>query len=114
LIGLLEGASGKYKGGVMEHFNKLSPAEAERLALLAEELGEAIQAIGKILRHGYESRHPKKLDGSNNRDDLTKELGHVCHSIDLMIENTDIRADAVDFFTAQKRHTVKEYLHHHD
>ena len=37
-------------------FNKLSAAEAERLALLLEELGEAQQAIGKILRHGYENR----------------------------------------------------------
>ncbi len=35
---------------VMTHFNELTPAEAERLAYLAEECGEAIQIIGKILR----------------------------------------------------------------
>lgn len=34
-------------------FNGLSPAEVERLALLAEECGEVIQTVGKILRHGY-------------------------------------------------------------
>ena len=34
-------------------FNELSPAEVERLAILAEEMGEAIQVIGKVLRHGY-------------------------------------------------------------
>jgi hypothetical protein len=36
-------------------FNQLTDAEAERLALLAEECGEVVQVIGKILRHGYES-----------------------------------------------------------
>lgn len=36
--------------------NKLNDAQSERLALLLEELGEAQQAIGKILRHGYQSR----------------------------------------------------------
>lgn len=34
------------------HFNNLTPGEAERLAMLAEECGEVIQAVGKILRHG--------------------------------------------------------------
>lgn len=42
----------------MDHFNKLTPAQAERLAMLAEECGEVIQVIGKILRHGYDSHHP--------------------------------------------------------
>ena len=37
----------------MNNFNQLTPAETERLAILAEECGEVIQAVGKILRHGY-------------------------------------------------------------
>ena len=41
-----------------EPFNKLTPAQAERLAMLSEECGEVIMAIGKILRHGYDSIHP--------------------------------------------------------
>ena len=36
----------------------LTLSRLERLALLLEELGEAQQVIGKILRHGYDSRHP--------------------------------------------------------
>lgn len=52
-------------------FNRLTPAEAERLALLAEECGEAIQAIGKILRHGYESNHPEFTE--TNRTQLPDE-----------------------------------------
>lgn len=47
-----------HKIKAIQHFNGLTPAEAERLALLSEELGEAQQAIGKILRHGYDSSNP--------------------------------------------------------
>lgn len=71
-----------------EHFNGLSPAEAERLAMLAEECGEVIQAVGKVLRHGYESFHPDDLELSkgrmvpksgaeSNRDKLTRELSDL-------------------------------------
>ena len=56
-----------------EHFNRLSPAEAERLAMLAEECGEIIQVVGKILRHGYESFHPQNPQESN-RDLLASEV----------------------------------------
>lgn len=38
--------------------NQLTDAEAERLAMLAEEAAEVIQVVGKILRHGYDSYHP--------------------------------------------------------
>lgn len=57
----------------MKHFNKLTPAETERLAILAEECGETIQVIGKILRHGYESFHPKDY-ATTNRTLLENEL----------------------------------------
>jgi len=56
-----------------DHFNQLTPAQAERLAMLAEECGEVIQIIGKILRHGYESYHPNNPVFSN-RDLLHQEL----------------------------------------
>ena len=60
----------------MGHFNKLTPAEAERLAMLAEECAEVIQIVGKILRHGYDSYHPVNPRVSN-RDLLAKELRDV-------------------------------------
>jgi len=55
------------------HFNRLTPAEAERLAMLAEECGEVIQVIGKILRHGYDSYHPAD-PSTTNRQLLGREL----------------------------------------
>lgn len=65
-----------------DHFNKLTPAEAERLAMLAEECGEVIQVIGKILRHGYDSYHPDQAATPphlrfTNRQALAQELCDV-------------------------------------
>ena len=60
----------------MTHFNQLTPAQAERLAMLAEECGEVIQVVGKILRHGYDSYHPVNPRVSN-RFLLVKELRDV-------------------------------------
>lgn len=59
-----------------DHFNQLTPAEAERLAMLAEECGEVIQVVGKILRHGYASCHPANLTVTN-KELLVKELQDV-------------------------------------
>ena len=56
--------------------NNLTPAEAERLAMLAEECAEVIQVIGKILRHGYESHHPETT-GVTNRDLLNAEINDI-------------------------------------
>jgi hypothetical protein len=57
----------------MTHFNGLTPAQAERLAMLAEEAAEVIQVIGKILRHGYDSSHPDRPH-ITNRELLQREL----------------------------------------
>ena len=56
-----------------EHFNQLTPAQAERLAMLAEECGKVIHVIGKILRHGYDSYHPNN-PMVTNRQLLGREL----------------------------------------
>lgn len=57
----------------LPHFNGLTPAQAELLAMLAEECGEVIQVVGKILRHGYESYHPDRPHITNH-DLLAAEL----------------------------------------
>jgi len=74
--------------------NNLTEAETERLAWLLEELGEAQQAIGKILRHGYESYDPTDTDHPGNRADLAKEIADVEQAVSLMIDAKDLkRAD---------------------
>lgn len=66
-----------------EHFNRLTPAEAERLAMLAEEAGEIVQVVGKILRHGYESYHPANPT-ETNRDLLANEVCDFLAVIQMM------------------------------
>ena len=90
-------------------FKKLTESQMERLALLLEELGEAQHAIGKIIRHGYESSHPQTC--ITNTVMLESELGDVIYSIKLMIENGDINKDRVEEAIKSKQNRVKKYLH---
>ena len=91
-------------------FNRLTPAEAERLALLLEEMGEATQAVGKILRHGYESTHPG--GGPTNRESLEKELGDVRAATWMMIHAGDVSDSAIEMARTEKNQSVRKYLHH--
>jgi hypothetical protein len=88
----------------------LTEAEAERLALLAEEMGEAIQSIGKVLRHGYESCHPK--GGPTNRHLLEAECGDVLAALELLYWARDIGREGVELARAEKHFAVRPYLHH--
>lgn len=90
--------------------NKLSPAETERLALLAEECGEVVHIIGKILRHGYESYHPSGYD--TNRQLLTGETGDLYAALQMMADVGDLKMIEVLDAAQDKRERVKEYLHH--
>lgn len=71
------------------HFNQLTPAEAERLAMLAEEAGEIVQVVGKILRHGYENYHPDNPYKAN-RDLLAKEVTDILAVIELMSQDFNV------------------------
>lgn len=95
----------------MLNFNNLIPAQTERLALLLEECGEAIQAIGKILRHGYNSSHPN-LPKTTNKDDLEKEIGHIKLAISLLCDAGDISYDSIAVSTHEKSRSIIKYLHH--
>lgn len=97
----------------MNHFAGLTPGEHERLALLMEELAEAIQAIGKIMRHGYSSFDPTKdVRDTDNRTDLEKELGDVMFSIELLSAAGDVDESTIDTFTTMKAQNVWQWLHH--
>lgn len=92
------------------HFNQLTPAEAERLALLAEECAEVIQVVGKILRHGYESRHPD--GGPSNRALLETELGHIGSAQHMMTQADDVNSESIDASLRAKLRRVYSFLHH--
>ena len=96
----------------MTHFNQLTPAEAERLAMLLEELGEAQQAIGKILRHGYESKHPN--GGLTNRHDLEREIGDIHAALRLLTLSGDLDGSAIALAATKKMARINVYSHHQE
>lgn len=91
--------------------DKLSEAEAERLAILTEEAGEVLQEIGKISRHGFDSDWPKG-SGNTNRRKLEKEIGHFIFMVDFMIVNGDISKENIEASAKEKNETIKPWLHH--
>ncbi len=96
----------------MVFHNRLSEAEAERLFLLSEELGEAVQAIGKILRHGYESKDPTIAGGPTNREALEKEIADIFVATGLLLVAGDISRARCARHEDEKAESVKKYLHH--
>lgn len=93
--------------------NGLNDAQGERLALLLEEMGEAQQVIGKILRHGYESYHPR-FPEKTNRQDLEKELGHVMLTVQMMIKKGDLIEKEILDYRLDKSLSIGDYLHHQE
>ena len=92
--------------------NELSEAEIERLAVLAEELGEAQQCIGKILRHGYESHNPVTQTGLTNRRELERECGDIYEAILMLCHAKDINEAGVNMRQAEKHEAIQRWLHH--
>lgn len=92
-----------------DHFNGLTPGEAERLAMLAEEAAEVVQLVGKILRHGYESYHPKDPAKTSNRRLLHGELTDMIAVHCAMIAEKDLplvnRDDIPAIWERKKRFT---------
>ena len=78
--------------------------------MLAEECGEVIQIVGKILRHGYESHHPD--GGPDNREHLMRELGDLMCVMEIMDEDCDLSIFDVSTFATQKHLKVHKYTHH--
>lgn len=94
-----------------EHFNQLTPAQAERLAMLSEEAGEIVQIVGKILRHGYASCHPN--GGPTNRNSLERELADLLSVCMAMGDAEDIASDYRTHRAAERAWKKKlQYSHH--
>ncbi len=88
----------------------LTAAEMERLAMLAEECGEVVQAVGKVLRHGYQSASP--FGGPVNRVALEREIGNVRAVVGLMIDARDVRLGDIQHWQRSKRAVFAKWTHH--
>lgn len=93
------------------HFNALSEAEQERLVIVAEECGEVIQAICKVLRHGYDSNNKGKLP-ETNRQQLSREVADLQHAILRLQSNGDIDRLNLEVYARLREGYVQQYLHH--
>lgn len=100
--------------------NELSDPQEERLAVLAEECAEVIQAVGKILRHGYNRYNPTlpEMQQKPNRALLEKELGDLIWAISMLDDAADInfpipRTNAtLNAWIRRKANSASPYLHH--
>jgi NTP pyrophosphatase (non-canonical NTP hydrolase) len=88
----------------------ITDGQQERLACLTEELGEALQMVGKTLRHGFNSSHPD-YEGRTNRKNLEKELGDVLAVILMLCEADDIVMDNINLAAKAKLMKVTRFLH---
>lgn len=75
----------------MAAFAKLTDAERERLEMLAEEAGEVVQAVMKILRHGYENYHPDRDPRTTNAVYLVREITDFAAVVYMMGDAGDIK-----------------------
>ena len=98
----------------MKFSNGLTDAQVELLAILSEEMGEAQQVVGKILRHGYESCHPKRPEGPNNRERLEEELSHVKYMTGRLADCRDISDTNLNTQYWKKADNIGLYLHHQE
>lgn len=96
---------------MQDHFNGLTPAEAERLAMLAEEAAKVVQVVGKILRHGYASYHPDN-PSLTNRVLLMNELADF-NAVQLLMEGSgDVFRTGDEIENAMTRKLT--YTHHQE
>lgn len=95
-----------------EHFNRLTPAQAERLAILGEECGELVQAVGKIQRHGYASANP--FTGVGNVEQIEAEIADVFLAADGLVNAGDLSRARIARLINRKREAKRRWLHHQD
>jgi NTP pyrophosphatase (non-canonical NTP hydrolase) len=97
---------------VSQHFNGLTPAQAELLALLAEECAEVIQVIAKIQRHGLLSCNPNDPERTTNLNLLHRELGDVRAAMVMLSRAGVLHLGQLPALAGLKLERVREYLHH--
>ena len=82
--------------------------EVERLTLLIEECAEVTQRATKIIRYGYQSKHP--TGDYDNKEMLEQELGDLIGILDLMIANGDVSDGAIKVARGQKLVRLPKWL----
>lgn len=92
---------------VTNHFNQLSEAEHERLALLIEECLDVAKAGAKILLHGYTGVG----EWETNRELLEKDIADLLRAAIMASDAEDFSMERIKRLT-EERKVSAAYLHH--
>lgn len=95
---------------MIDHFNKLNPAQHELLTKIMEESAEVIQSIGKIFCHGLNSTEPGCA--LENQEKLQNEIGDLWFFIDLAAKHRAIDMNEIRKAYTRRSKRVNQYLHH--
>jgi hypothetical protein len=95
-----------------EFTNELSPAQAERLAILAQECSEVVHACTMALRHGLDSHSPNDPNKVTNRQYILNEIGDVSAAMFLLLNSGDLPNPPSDEYIYSKLDRLKKYTHH--
>jgi len=79
----------------------------EIFCIAQEECAEVTQAISKIFRFGFDSRHP--MTGKSNRQSLEEETGDLLAMIDIMVEKCIISDSKLNEARQAKREKLKQW-----
>ena len=85
----------------------ISNKEQEIMSILQEESSEVIQAVSKIFRFGYESKHPDR--DQTNREHLAEEIGDALAMIQLCIENKIVKWEDVEVAKNKKFEKLQQW-----
>ena len=94
-----------------QHYNKLTPQQAELLSKLSEECAEVIHIVAKIQLHGLLSCHPET--GRCNHELLHQELGDVQCVQNLLKKIGMVNVEQVAFNAEVKHGKLIPTLHHY-
>lgn len=87
--------------------NIINDKQREVLHITQEECAEVTQAISKIFRFGFDSRYP--VDGDNNRERLTEEIGDLVAMIRLMVDFDVIDYDCMEKAAERKMQKLTKW-----
>ena len=79
----------------------------EIFCIAQEECAEVTQAISKIFRFGFESKHP--VSGKSNIQSLEEETGDLLAMIDIMVEKCIISDTKLNEARQAKREKLKKW-----
>lgn len=72
-----------------------------------EECAEVTQAISKIFRFGFDSKHP--VTGKSNIESLEEEVGDLLAMVDIMVEKCIISDNNINSARKAKRTKLKQW-----